>query len=99
MSTRTMVWPPKVALDPPLGPDEGEPAGATPGLVAGAPLTATVGLQQNGSRPENTRTFLCLPWLWPDGLGAGVGEETLDAGGGAMVSDEALVPLLPRRKN
>src|SRR5439155_19177734 len=83
MSTSTMVCPLKVSLEPPLGPDEGEPAGETlePGLVPAA--ARVVGLQQNGSRPENPRTFLCLALA---GAGAVAGAPWLTWGSGGIVS-------------
>src|SRR5438874_13804507 len=83
MSTSTTVCPLKVGLDPPLGPDEGVPAGETldPGLVPADGLV--VGLQQNGSRPENTSTFLCLALA---GEGAAAGAPWLTGGRGVIAS-------------
>src|SRR2546422_10740115 len=73
MSTSTMVVPSNVALEPPLGPGAGVPAGETvdPGLVLATGLVA--GLQQKGSRPANTSTCLCF-FFFATGLGVGEGE-------------------------
>src|SRR2546423_232277 len=82
MSTRTTVLPPMSMLDPPLGPEDGVPAGET---VAGAGAVELPGAEvdvvfaatepppwagSNGSRPENT-SFCC--WGAGDGLGVSVG--------------------------
>src|SRR6266508_1485844 len=102
MSTRTMVVPLKVALDPPLGPGAGVPAGETvePGLTVDT--RAVDGLQQNGSRPANTSTCLCFFFFLASALGAGEGDPVpwfrLTRGTAGVA---AFVPFEPRfiRKN